>query len=269
MAVAFVILPAGPLLAWKRGDALAVLQRLSLAGALAIAAGLLTFAMIRPREALASAVVGLGLWLVLGALEEAAGRVRLFRAPLAETARRFGGLPRGAWGMTLAHLGLGLFVMGAAFETTWRNETAAVLTIGAGTPLGTYHLQLTSVGERPGPNYDAERGVVRVTDASGRLICTATPERRTYDTGGQTTSKVALCLKGLDDLYIVLGERRTAPDGGSAWLVRGFANPWVRLIFLGPLVMAVGGALSLSDRRLRFAAGQRRRAAEMRLAPAE
>jgi cytochrome c-type biogenesis protein CcmF len=214
--------------------------------------------------------VGLGLWLVLGALTEAAGRIQLFRAPFAESARRLGGLPRGSFGMTLAHIGLGLFVMGASFETTWRSEAAAVLSIGGAEPLGTaYHLQLLDVSERPGPNYDAERGIVRVTDNAGRLVCAATPERRTYDTGGQTTSKVALCLRGLDDLYIVLGERRLAADGGSAWLVRGFANPWVRLIFLGPLVMAIGGALSLSDRRLRLAAGRRSAGARARLAAAE
>ncbi|OYX89137.1 MAG: hypothetical protein B7Y78_14745, partial [Caulobacter sp. 35-67-4] len=95
-----------------------------------------------------------------------------------------------------------------------------------------------------------------------RLVCTAQPERRFYPTGGQTTTEVHICPKGLDDLYIVLGERRAGAGGKPAWLVRGYVNPWVRLIFLGPLLMAIGGAVSLSDRRLRLGVG--RKASEAR-----
>jgi cytochrome c-type biogenesis protein CcmF len=269
MAVAFIILPAGPLLSWKRGDAAAVLQRLSLAAGASLAIAALVFALINPRKALASAEVAVGAWLVLGALTEAGDRIRLFRAPLAESARRFGGLRRGAWGVTLAHFGLGVFVMGAAFETSWRIEGASVLSVGGGLNLGAYHLTLTSVQDSPGPNYDAEQGLVRVVDRAGHVICIAAPSRRTYATGGQTTSQVALCPTAFDDLYIVLGERRALPGDGSAWLVRGFWNPWVRFIFLGPVLMAAGGAISLSDRRSRIAAGRRTRAVAPDLAVAE
>ena len=107
-----------------------------------------------------------------------------------------------------------------------------------------------------GPNYIAERAQVRVTRA-GSPVCSAAPERRFYPAGRQTTSEVGLCFKGLDDLYLVLGERRVTEAGGPGWLMRAYFNPWARLIFLGPLLMAVGGALSLSDRRLRIAAGRR------------
>jgi len=96
-----------------------------------------------------------------------------------------------------------------------------------------------------------------VTDARGTLACLARPARKTYDTGGQTTSQVAICPKGLDDIYIVLGERRMSAAGVSSWLVRGFWNRWARLIFLGPVLMALGGVISLSDRRLRLGVGRR------------
>jgi cytochrome c-type biogenesis protein CcmF len=101
------------------------------------------------------------------------------------------------------------------------------------------------------------------------VICQASPERRTYASGGQTTSKVALCLNGLDDLYVVIGERRLGAGGASSWLVRAYFNPWVRLIFLGPVLMALGGVMSLSDRRLRIAAGRRRPTPVTVLAAAE
>ncbi|MEP6966863.1 MAG: heme lyase CcmF/NrfE family subunit [Pseudomonadota bacterium] len=268
MAVAFLVLPVGPLLAWKRGDLSDVLQRLWLAALAALAAGLAVFAVVNPRHALAAAEVGLGAWLVAGSVDEVASRARLGRAPGAESLRRLGRAPRGAWGMSLAHLGLGVFVMGAAFESAWKSENAAVLAPGQGMDFGAYHLILDRVNDVPGPNFDAERGAMRIVDRRGRLACAADPERRTYDTGGQTTSQVAICAKGLDDIYIVLGERRATAAGGSAWLVRSYWNPWARLIFLGPILMALGGALSLSDRRLRLAAG-RRAAPAIALEPAE
>jgi cytochrome c-type biogenesis protein CcmF len=268
MAVAFIILPAGPLLAWKRADGLGVLQRLTVAAAAALIVGLAVLALNSPRRALASVEVALGAWLIAGSVVEAAQRMRAVPGPWRQSLRRLVGLPRGGWGMSLAHLGLGVFVMGAAFETAWKSENAAVLAEGGATSLGGYRLILDQVIDLPGPNYDAERGVIRVIDRAGRVACVAKPERRTYDTGGQTTSQVAICAKGLDDIYIVMGERRATTAGGSAWLVRSYWNPWVRLIFLGPLLMALGGALSLSDRRLRLAAGRRAANSLMR-APAE
>jgi cytochrome c-type biogenesis protein CcmF len=158
--------------------------------------------------------------------------------------------------MTLAHLGLGLFTLGAVFETAWKLETAEALSLGGRIEVGAYALTLDSVRTVEGANYIAERGHVSVT-RGGRVVCEATPERRFYPTGEKTTSEVALCNRGLDQVYIVLGERRAGEGGRPAWLVRAYFNPWVQLIFLGPLLMAVGGLVSLSDRRLRLAAGKK------------
>ena len=91
---------------------------------------------------------------------------------------------------------------------------------------------------------------------AGVDICRPSPERRFYPAGGQTTSEVAICTLGLNHLYVVLGERRMGPTA-PVWLVRAYWNPLAILIFLGPLTMALGGFLSLSDRRLRLAVGQR------------
>jgi cytochrome c-type biogenesis protein CcmF len=262
MAVMLLILPAGPLLAWKRGDLTGAMQRLILAGAVALGAAMLVFALTEPKKAFATLGVALGVWVMAGSVAEIAERVKLGRVSRAESWRRLTGLPRGAWGMTLAHLGLGLFVLGACFETTWKVEAAEILGAGDAMKVGAYILRMDKVGSVEGPNYIAERGVLTVTRAgSGRPVCTAAPERRFYPTSRQTTSEVALCFRGVSDLYIVLGERRLTPAGAHGWLVRAYWNPWARLIFLGPLLMALGGAISLSDRRLRIAAGRRAKAA--------
>jgi cytochrome c-type biogenesis protein CcmF len=265
MAAALLILPAGPLLAWKRGDLVGVLQRLWIAAALALACGALTFILANPRKGMAAAGVALGAWLIAGTLTELAERSRLGRTGLGEAARRLARLPRGAWGMTLAHIGLGVFIIGVAVETSWRAEAVQAMSPGAALAVGAYQLKLDKVGDVEGPNYVAERAALTVT-RGGHPICTAAPERRFYPQGDQTVSKVAMCLRGASDIYVVLGERRPGPGGAPVWLVRSFFNPWVRLIFLGPLLMALGGAVSLSDRRLRL--GVPRRAAEPALEPA-
>jgi cytochrome c-type biogenesis protein CcmF len=265
MGACLLILPAGPLLAWKRADLKGALQRLWAAAALALAAGAAVLLLESPRAALAALGVALGAWLVGGALTEIAERIRLFRSPFGEALRRLGGLPRGAWGMSLAHIGLGLFVLGACFEGAFKHEAAQDLPVGGRLALGAYVLNLQQVGGVDGPNYDAERAIIAIT-RGGKPVCTAQPERRFYLVGGQSTSEVAICQRGLDDLYVVLGERQ---KGAAAWVVRAYDNPWARLIFFGPIIMALGGLVSLSDRRLRFALPRRSRSAAPVLEPAE
>jgi cytochrome c-type biogenesis protein CcmF len=257
MAAMLVLLPFGPLLAWKRADLAGVAQRLWPAAGLAVGAAFLIVVFTGPRQALPAAGLAIGVWVIAGALVEAAERIRLFRTSGRESVRRLAALPRGAWGMTLAHIGVGVFLLGACVETGWRVEGAEVLRVGDHMTLGSRVLTLQAVGPAQGRNYSAERAEILATAKGGGVVCETAPQRRFYPANGQSVSKVGLCFKGLSDLYVVLGERRDGADGQPAWLVRGYWNPWTRLIFLGPLVMAVGGALSLSDRRLRIAAGQR------------
>jgi cytochrome c-type biogenesis protein CcmF len=256
MAALLILLPAGPLLAWKRGDARGVIQRLWLAVLIAGGAGVLAIALVSPKKALGAMGVALGAWLVAGALVEIAERTRLFRATARESLRRFIGLPRGAWGMTLAHMGLGVFVLGAVFETTWKLETAEALPIGGDLNIGAYHVTLDDVRPVEGPNFDADRATLTVTRA-GKPVCTVQPEQRQFTTGGQTTSEVGLCYRGASHIYLVLGERRDGEEK-PMWLVRAYWNPWASLIFIGPTIMALGGFVSLTDRRLRLGVGRRR-----------
>ena len=256
MTVMLLVLPIGPLLAWKRGDLAGALRRLVIAAAVAVVAAGLVFVAIAPHKALAAGGAGLGLWLIAGSLTELAERVRLGRASPTESLRRLRGLPRGGFGTTLAHIGVGVFILGAACETAFRVEAAAVLSPGDSLQVGAYALRLISVGEVEGSNYLAERGAVMVTKA-GQVVCQGHPERRLYAPGRQTTTKVALCLQNLGDVYVVMGEQRAGPHGAPGWLIRAYWNPLARLIFIGPLLMGLGGAISLSDRRLRLGVPKR------------
>jgi cytochrome c-type biogenesis protein CcmF len=112
------------------------------------------------------------------------------------------------------------------------------------------------VADVDGPNYDAQQAVIHASKA-GKPVCVGEPERRFYPAGGQTTSEVAICYQGASHLYMVLGERRAGPGGTPVWLIRAYWNPWATLLFLGPAIMALGGVLSLSDRRLRLGVAKR------------
>jgi cytochrome c-type biogenesis protein CcmF len=258
MAAVLVILPIAPLMPWKRADLRGALQRLWVAAGLAVATALASFALARPGQAVTALGLALGVWLIAGTLTELVERARGGGAEAGEVWRRLRQLPRGAWGMSLAHIGLGLFILGAAMETSGRIEAAKVLSLGETMNAAGYQLTLGKVGDVDGANYTAQRATLSVT-RNGSAVCQAAPERRFYPASQQTTSRVTICVRGLSDLYMVLGEPRTGPAGQPAWLIRVYWNPWVRLIWLGPLMMALGGGVSLSDRRLRF--GVPRRAA--------
>jgi cytochrome c-type biogenesis protein CcmF len=158
--------------------------------------------------------------------------------------------------MTLAHVGLGVFVLGAACELSWRTETAQSLSVGQSMRAGAYTLTMQGFNTVDGPNYSADQATLLARPDRGPPFI-LTPERRFYAAQRQTTSKVAIQRRGATDVYVVLGDERPASGGRGAWLVRVFINPWARLIFAGPLLMALGGAVSLSDRRIRAAAGRR------------
>jgi cytochrome c-type biogenesis protein CcmF len=125
--------------------------------------------------------------------------------------------------------------------------------------IGEWRVALDDVRILEGPNYLAEQGQFTVARDNGAGARTLTAERRFFPAGGQTTTEVGLDFRGLDDLYVVLGERRAGPEGQAAWSVRAYHNPWARLIFLGPALMALGGLVSLTDPRLRVAVTRRRK----------
>ena len=257
MAVALLILPLSPLLAWKRADLKGALQRLAAAfGAAVLAAVVGTFFYHGPW--LSEIAFGLGLlvgfWLIAGTIKALLLRIdfkpsRLRVAPLA------------FYGMILAHAGLGVFVLGAVVEGHERVSVQQPMAPGDSVRLGRYEMRFTGVSSRPGKNYDAQIGHFDITDAQGRRVCAATPQRRFYPASNDMQSKVALCFQPLSDLYVVMAQPSVTAAGKAGYQVRFFVNPWVRLIFLGPVLMALGGVLSLSDRRLRLGVAAKRRAA--------
>ena len=247
-----VVLPVLAILPWKRGSLAGALWQLRGALALALALGILVWTIQTGRSALAPVGASLASWLILGGLTEIAGRIRLARAPLAESLRRAANLPRADWGKALAHSGLGVTIFGVAAITAWAVEDIRVAELGETFPVGRYQLRLDGVDRARGPNYDAERATVTVL-RDGRTIATLHPEKRLYDVQRMATTEAGIDRGFTRDLYVALGERQ-----GDGWAMRTYVKPFSNWIWLGAMIMALGGVVSLTDRRYRVGAPARR-----------
>jgi cytochrome c-type biogenesis protein CcmF len=244
-----IAVPFGPLLAWKRGDLVGAAQRLIGAGVVALIAVALVWAWTLGGSTFAPLAIGLALFVIIGALSDLAERIGLFHIPLATALRRARGLPRSSWGTVFAHAGVGVALIGIVCETTWNSEYIGSMKPGDVARIAGYELQLDGVRSAQGPNFREMIAQFSVR-LDGQLLDTMTPSKRSFTTRGTTTTEAALLTRGASQLYISLGD--TAGNGTIA--VRIYHKPLVLLIWFGPVLMAFGGMLSLSDRRLRVGA---------------
>ncbi|PTM60639.1 heme lyase CcmF/NrfE family subunit [Phreatobacter oligotrophus] len=239
----------GPLLAWKRGDLLAVAQRLTLALVVGIAAIVVTYAVTTGGPVLAPLFVGLAAFIVVGAMVDIAERIQLFRAPASVSFARARGLPRAAWGTAVAHAGVGVMLLGIVGETAYKQETIVQMRPGDSVQVAGYDLTLQALVPIQGPNYRDLVARLQVREG-GVPVGTMEPAKRLYTARNMPTTEAALKTRGVSQLYVSPGD--ATADGSIA--MRFFYKPMVLLIWIGTLVMMLGGMLSLSDRRLRVGA---------------
>jgi cytochrome c-type biogenesis protein CcmF len=249
MAPLLVVLPFGPFLAWKRGDFVAVAQRLAGAGALALFLTILGFALSGASISLAPLGLLLGFWVAFGALAELVDRAKFFRTDVMTSLRRLVGLPRTAWATALAHFGVGVTVLGIVAASAWQAEVITTVDTGQTLTINNYAVTFDGKDVEQGPNYVAQRGHFTIASPA-EPTRTAIAERRTYTQSGMPTTEADIETYGFSQLYIQLGE--PGPDGKT--VVRLWYKPYVTLIWLGCLVMAGAGFLSLSYRRQRVGA---------------
>ena len=243
------LVPLGPLLGWKRADVMAAAERLLAAAGIAFVALIASFAFFHEGPWLAPFGMALAVWLVAGAFSEVAWRIKLFSTPLAESLSRARRLPRAVWGTALAHGGVGICVIGIIGVTAWSDELITAVAPGESAEIGGYTLTLQGVALRDGPNFDAMVGVVGVS-RGGRDLGTMLPEKRRFPAERQEKTEPAIRTNGISDLYVVLGEQA----GNGKWVLRAYRNTFAPLIWIGGTIMAIGGLISLFDRRLRVGA---------------
>ena len=249
-------MPFGPLLAWKRADLPGVAQRLGVAMVASAGAVLLAIAM---SGGSIGAPLGLGLatWMITGALVDLGERIQLFRAPIGTSLSRLAGLQRSAIGTVVAHAGMGVTVLGIVAATAYPTERIVALKPGETLDISGYTLLFQGVSPSTGPNFREETGRFLVSEG-GRRVGELTPSKRNYVARAMATTEAAIRTTWFSQLYLSLGDHN---DEGAI-SVRAQFKPLVTLIWIGAVVMSLGGALSLSDRRLRVGAPRRAKARE-------
>ena len=248
-----LVMPLGQMLAWKRGDLLGAAQRLMVAVAAGFAVALL-FGAMRGGPVLSIVGVAIAAYLVIGSFAEVYGRIIGHGATAGVALARALGLPRSAWGTAFAHAGVGVTLFGLA-ATGWGVERVQAVKPGDRIALGPYQLVVGEIVKRPGPNFEATIAPMEIR-SGGMVVATIEPARRFYPSRQMPTTEAGISTLGFGQVYVSLSEQN--PDGSLD--ARLYWKPWVALIWIGALLMAFGGGLSLSDRRLRIGVARRARA---------
>jgi cytochrome c-type biogenesis protein CcmF len=264
LLTACFVAPFGFSLAWKRGDLLGVAQRLAFAIIIGAVTAIVGGAWLSGAPLFAPLAMGLAIFVIIGTLIEVFTRAWRPGLTVGVALRRIFGLPLSFFGAALAHFGLGVTLLGLS-GLGFGAETIATLHKGVPALVGPYSITLDSVGEQVGPNY--KESVASVTVRSGgAVVAQLEPARRQFASRQMTTTQAGLATLDFGQVYVAIAD--PAPDGAVP--ARLYWKPLVTLIWLGAAAMALGGVLSLTDRRLRFGVATRAKANARALAqPAE
>ncbi len=257
MTPVIIVMAIGPLLAWKRGNLKEALRRLIFAGGVTLATFVLVMALSDDGSLMAAFGLALAAWLLFGTLSEIVVRSKMFRVPLMVSVARLVGLPRSQWGMSIAHAGLGLAIIGMVGSTVWKQEKISVMNPGETVQVAGYDYTFIGARQFPGPNYIATRGKFTVAK-DGVPVTELYPEDRVYPVRAMPTTEAAIHTMASADLYVALGNKE---ENGKGYVVRIYHNPLVVWIWIGLLALVAGSVVSLSDRRHRVGAPERSKAA--------
>jgi cytochrome c-type biogenesis protein CcmF len=237
-----VALTLGAVLRWRRDTLARTLRGHILPLVLALIAGF-ALPLLMTRYSLTAALgIALGAWVMLEALFALGSRTRKGRR-LKDLWR----MPRGIKGMHIAHFGVGMFIVGVAMVKAFSIEKDLRMVPGSEFELSGYSFRFQGVENTRGPNYRTTMGMFEVYSGE-RLVARMHPEKRTYLVQQNPMTEAAIDAGFTRDLYIALGEPL---DGEGAWAVRIYFKPYIRWIWLGSLLMGLGGVIAAADQRYR------------------
>jgi cytochrome c-type biogenesis protein CcmF len=245
MAPAVFLMAIGPVASWKRAALPDLWTRLRWALAVSVAAALvLPFTLGHWSIGIAFGL-WLGLWVLSASVAQLMLRLRI--TPQAKLGAKLAAQPLAWYGMTLAHMGVAVFILGVTLVRGYETERDLRMAPGETVTVGGYRFTFKGTKEVPGPNYAAIRGEFEVRREGSGSSFAMRPEKRLYEASGQTMTEAAIDTAFTRDLYVSLGE----PVDAEAWGVRIYHKPFVDWIWGGCFIMAIGGFLALADRRYR------------------
>jgi len=259
MTPAVFLMGVGPVTRWKSARLPDLAIRLRWAAALSVvsAIGLPWIAGgWRPLVALG---ILLAVWCVATVLTALYDRLAEQRGPVL---RRFLSVPRGFYGMLVAHVGIGVFIAGVTLVKGYESGADAQLDVGQSIQAGGYSFRFDGAKPVDGPNYRAMRATLTVV-RDGHTVAVLHPEKRFFLVQQSAMTEAAIDRGVFRDLYVALGDQASsADDNATAWVVRVQVKPFVDWIWAGCLLMAFGGAVAASDRRYRLVKRAQRESGE-------
>ncbi|KAB0480761.1 heme lyase CcmF/NrfE family subunit [Vibrio chagasii] len=239
------LLGIGPLIRWKRDNLSRLVKPMIISGVFSLGLSALMVTLLADRFS-GTAFAGwvMAFWIIFMhgfELHERATHRHSFMKGLTK-------LPRSHWAMVCGHIGLAVTVIGIAMVQNYSIERDVRLAPGESYQLEEYDFLFTGVRDKDGPNYDGYIADFEITK-EGKYINTLHAEKRFYTTAKSMMTEAAIDRGVTRDLYIAMGERL---DDNKSWAVRIYYKPFVRWIWAGSLIMSLGGAIAISDRRYRF-----------------
>ena len=244
MTPVVVLMMFGPFLRWKDDDLVAAVRKVAPAF---IASVLIGFGVAWAVDHVTwRTVLGLALsaWVVLASIQLLVGRLK--ERAGASAGSRLRSITASWWGMWLAHFGVGIFIIGVTLVGSLDQNLDVKMKEGQRAELAGYTFLFRGALDADGPNYDAARGIIELS-RDGRALGTLTPEKRVYRAQGMPMTEASLDIGVFRDVYVSLGEQ--LPDG--AWIVSLYYKPFISWIWMGCLLMGLGGVFAASDRRYR------------------
>ena len=245
MTPAIFLIGVGPISRWKQMSLPTLVIRLRWAFAVSVVSALITPYFIGEWKPLVSFGLLLAFWIIVCAFVNL--KHRLSNSGQGSLFARLARQSRSYYGMHCAHLGVAVFIIGVTLVNGYETEKDVRMDVGSKVTVGGYIFQFNGVSDAVGPNYKAVRGDISVIK-DDKVIRTMHPEKRTYNASGMAMTEAAIDTGLFRDLYVALGE----PLANNAWVVRAYHKPFVDWIWLGCLLMAIGGVLSVTDRRYRL-----------------
>jgi cytochrome c-type biogenesis protein CcmF len=245
MVPLIIMMGLGPIARWKQASLPDIWVRVRWAFAASLLIALLLPLILGAWTPLIAMGFMLAFWVITTALLD----LRKHLGKKGNLIQRLKGQSLSYYGMQLAHLGIAVFVIGVTMVKGYETERDVRMEVGDTVEAGGYVFRFDGVDELEGPNYHAARGHVAITK-NGKNIGELNPEKRNYNASGMPMTEAAIESGLLGDLYVSLGE--PIPNSNGAWAVRVYVKPFVDWIWIGCLLMALGGVFAIGDRRYRI-----------------
>jgi cytochrome c-type biogenesis protein CcmF len=243
-----VLMGLGPMARWKHQAPADLLRTYRMALLASLAAGILVaLPLLHDGSPWAGLAVFLSVWLVSSLLLSLRQRFRN-RASIGKLLKNPAARGNGSYfGMVIAHLGVAVFIIGVTFVSLFEEEQDVRMSPGQSIDMAGYTFRFDGVRSVQGPNYRADQGTI-VVMRDGKQVTTLNPEKRTYTVQTKPMTEAGINAGLMRDIYVSLGEGL----GGGDWSLRLYYKPFVRWIWLGGLLIALGGLLAALDRRYRI-----------------